>query len=36
MLYAGGLTHWLVAGGLTAGVVGGAALLTLRPGILKG
>ena len=36
MLYAGGLSHWLVAGGLTAGVVGGAALLTLRPGILKG
>ena len=32
MLYAGGLSHWLVAGGLTAGVVGGAALLTLRPG----
>ena len=36
MLYAGGLSHLLVAGGLTAGVVGGAALLTLRPGILKG
>lgn len=36
MLYAGGLSHWLVAGGLTAGVVGGAALLILRPGILKG
>lgn len=36
MLYAGGLSHWLVAGGLMAGVVGGAALLTLRPGILKG
>ena len=36
MLYAGRLSHWLVAGGLTAGVVGGAALLTLRPGILKG
>ena len=36
MLYAGGLSHWLVAGGLTAGVVGVAALLTLRPGILKG
>ena len=36
MLYAGGLSHWLVAGGLTAGVVGGAALLALRPGILKG
>ena len=30
MLYAGGLSHWLVAGGLTAGVVGGAALLTLH------
>ena len=36
MLFAGGLSHWLVAGGLMAGVVGGAALLTLRPGILKG
>ena len=27
MLYAGGLSHWLVAGGLAAGAVGGAALL---------
>lgn len=36
MLFAGGLSHWLVAGGLAAGVVGGAALLVLRPGILKG
>ena len=36
MLYAGGLSHWLVAGGLIAGVAGGGALLVLRPGILKG
>ena len=36
MLYAGGLSHWLAAGGLAAGVVGGAALLALRPGLLKG
>ena len=36
MLFAGGLSHWLVAGGLAAGAVGGAALLVLRPGILKG
>ena len=26
MLYAGGLSHWLAAGGLAAGIVGGAAL----------
>ena len=31
-----GLPHWLVAGGLAVGAVGGAALLALRPGILKG
>ena len=31
MLYAGGLSHWLAAG-----IVGGAALLALRPGLLKG
>ena len=36
MLYAGGLSHWLVVGGLAAGVGGAAALLALRPGILKG
>jgi rod shape determining protein RodA len=36
MLYAGGLSHWLAAGGLAAGIVGGAALLALRPGLLKG
>ena len=36
MLYAGGLSHWLAAGGLVAGIVGGAALLALRPGLLKG
>ena len=29
MLFAGGLSHWLVAGGLAAGAVGGAALLVL-------
>ena len=27
MLFAGGLSHWLVAGGLAAGVVGGAAVV---------
>ena len=36
MLYAGGLAHWLVGGALAAGAVGGAVLLKLRPGILKG
>lgn len=36
MLYAGGLSHKLVAGGLAAGVLGGGALLALRPGLLKG
>lgn len=36
MLYVGGLSHWLVAGGLVGGVLGGAVLLRLRPGILKG
>ena len=36
MLCAGGLSHWLVAAGLAAGVLGGGALLALRPGILKG
>ena len=33
MLYAGGLSHWLVAGGLAAGVVGGAALLLALIGL---
>ena len=36
MLFAGGLSRWLVAGGLSAVVLGGTALLILRPGILKG
>ena len=36
MLYAGGLSHWLVGGVLTAGVVGGGALLLLKPDLLKG
>ena len=36
MLYAGGLSHWVAGGALAAGVVGGGALLKLRPGILKG
>ena len=36
MLYAGGLSHWLAVGGLAVGIVGGAALLALRPGLLKG
>ena len=36
MLYAGGLSHWLVGGVLTAGVVGGISLLALKPNLLKG
>ena len=36
MLYAGGLSNWVAGGALAAGVVGGGALLKLRPGILKG
>ena len=36
MLYAGGLSHWLVGGGLAAGCAGVGALLAIRPGILKG
>lgn len=36
MLYAGGLSHWLVGGTLAAGVVGGCALLALKPDLLKG
>ena len=36
MLYAGGLSNWVAGGALAAGVVGGGALLKLRPGIIKG
>ena len=36
MLYAGGLSNWVAGGALAVGVVGGGALLKLRPGILKG
>lgn len=36
MLYAAGLSHWLVGGALAAAAAGGAALFRLRPGILKG
>lgn len=36
MLYAGGLSHWLVGGAAAAAVGGGALLLKLKPGILKG
>ena len=36
MLYAGGPSHWLGGGVLTAGVVGGGALLLLKPDLLKG
>ena len=36
MLYAGGLSHWLVGGVLVGGVVGGGALLMLKPDLLKG
>ncbi|MGN0984197.1 MAG: FtsW/RodA/SpoVE family cell cycle protein [Gemmiger sp.] len=36
MLYAAGLSHWLVGGALAAAAVGGAVLLKLRPGLLKG
>ncbi len=36
MLYAGGLSHWLVGGVLVAGVAGGGALLMLKPDLLKG
>ena len=36
MLYAGGLSHWLVAGGLAVGILGGGALLVSHPGLLKG
>lgn len=35
MLFAGGLSLWLVAGALSAAAVGGVALLALKPGILK-
>ena len=36
MLYAGGLSHALVFGTLAAGAAGGAALLVLKPDLLKG
>ena len=36
MLYAGGLSHWLVGGVLAGGIIGGGALLVLKPDILKG
>ena len=36
MLYAGGISHWLVGGVLAAGVAGGGALLLLKPDLLKG
>ena len=36
MLYAGGLSHWLVGGALLGCVVGGGALLALKPDLLKG
>lgn len=36
MLYAAGLSHWLVGGAVGAAAAGGAILLKLRPGILKG
>ena len=36
MLYTGGLSHWLVGGVLVGGVVGGGALLMLKPDLLKG
>ena len=36
MLYAAGLSHWLVGGALLAAAGGGAVLMKLRPGILKG
>lgn len=36
MLYAGGLSHWLAGGVLVGGVVGGGALLMLKPDLLKG
>ncbi|MDD4850297.1 MAG: FtsW/RodA/SpoVE family cell cycle protein [Gemmiger sp.] len=36
MLFAGGISRWLVAGALGTAVVGGSALLVLKPGLLKG
>lgn len=36
MLYAGGLSHWLVGGALLGCVAGGGALLVLKPDLLKG
>lgn len=36
MLYAGGLSHWLVGGVALAGVLGGGAVLAFKPNLLKG
>ena len=36
MVFAGGLSRWLVAGATGTVALGGAALLTLRPDLLKG
>ena len=36
MLFAGGLSPWLVGGAAGCAVVGGGLLLALKPGILKG
>ena len=36
MVFAGGISGWLVAGGLAAAGCGAALLLKLRPGLLKG
>lgn len=36
MVFAGGISGWLVAGGLAAAGGGAALLLKLRPGLLKG
>ena len=36
MVFAGGISGWLVAGGLAAASGGAALLLKLRPGLLKG
>ena len=36
MLFAGGLSGWLAAGGIGAAALGAVLLLKLRPGILKG
>lgn len=36
MLFAGGLSGWLVAGSMSAAVIGGAVLLSVKPDLLKG